>query len=892
MRSLSAKQASSDADAFLARLNVALENLRERAKQLGGEIARDHPDFPAHDVSHSDALWGLADQIAGPDLVLTPTEAFVFGASALIHDLGMASAAYVEGTGSIEEDPRWADRVAFLRRQRERQRADVSLDDQDVKKTARGELLRELHAEHAEGLATAHWTSPEGTRHTLIEDSELRAALGPTIGLVAHSHWWSPTVLAERFSEKLGSPAGAPVDWTIRPMLIACLLRLADASHLDSSRAPRFLRLLRQPDQKASPHWEFQAKLSQPYPHGDRFVFSGSPFEISEADAWWLCADMLQSVDREMRSVDALLSDRGEERFSIRGVVGVDDLGRLAEHLPTEGWVPADAQVRVSDVVRLVERLGGRELYGSIPHVPLRELLQNGSDAVRARRAIENRPPDWGEVVVRIGNPNTDGERAIEVEDTGVGMSATVLSNHLLDFGKSFWESERVLTELPNLLATGFEPTGRFGIGFFSIFMWGDHVAVFSRRHDSGQTNVLEFGDGLKGRPLLRTASDSEQLRDPGTRIQVSLNRDLLWTLGIDERQPAIPAISQLCAWIAPALDVTLRVEAPDEDAQVAVVAGDWQHMSMDRLAERIAANPLRSGSPPESESLEMEEDAEPEDGSSVDDSSAIYDEVDGLDLAAVQQAAAELREHDQLIDLEDGTVVGRICINPFDHGGGVVTVGGFRSATMADLDGILLGDPTTASRHFGVPIARKEVLAEWAQQQTELAANVLTGSAASTAAEIAHACGADTGPLPIGQTADGALNRDALVRWVADREEILALHNAALWIEVNSHGRLDLADDLVAVGMTTYSLLRLDEALGRVGMVGHTWPPQRLEANGELVQSGSLFELVLEAAAEAWNLPRTDLFRRVEAFELRVIGTRAGAEIKEYVHPVRRELG
>jgi hypothetical protein len=68
----------------------------------------------------------------------------------------------------------------------------------------------------------------------------------------------------------------------------------------------------------------------------------------------------------------------------------------------SRGWTPLDARVRVSSVVRLVESLGGRELYGETPHVPLRELIQNASDAVRARRVVERRADDWGDIVVRL----------------------------------------------------------------------------------------------------------------------------------------------------------------------------------------------------------------------------------------------------------------------------------------------------------------------------------------------------------------------------------------------------------------------------------------------------------------------------------------------------------
>ena len=55
-------------------------------------------------------------------------------------------------------------------------------------------------------------------------------------------------------------------------------------------------------------------------------------------------------------------------------------------------------------------------------------------------------------------------------------MSRRVLVDYLLDFGSSFWTSEGVKQEFPGLIGKGMPHTGRYGIGFFSVFMLGDFV--------------------------------------------------------------------------------------------------------------------------------------------------------------------------------------------------------------------------------------------------------------------------------------------------------------------------------------------------------------------------------------------------------------------------------
>lgn len=136
--------------------------------------------------------------------------------------------------------------------------------------------------------------------------------------------------LGEEFAtRRLGAPTGYPPEWTVGSLKLACLLRLADVSHVDARRAPGFLRALRQPEGIAREHWVFQEHLHQPYLSEDRLVYtSGRPFTLQEASAWWLCFDTLQLIDRELRQVDALLADISQQerpRLAARSVAGVED---------------------------------------------------------------------------------------------------------------------------------------------------------------------------------------------------------------------------------------------------------------------------------------------------------------------------------------------------------------------------------------------------------------------------------------------------------------------------------------------------------------------------------------------------------------------------------------
>ena len=109
-------------------------------------------------------------------------------------------------------------------------------------------------------------------------------------------------------------------------------------------------------------------------------------------------------------------------------------------------------------------------------------------------------------------------------------MSQKTLTEDLMDFGKSFWKSERASQEFPGIHAVGNTPVGRFGIGFFSVFMIADSVKVFSRRYDKGLDAVrcLSFTNGLSLRPTLSKQIPEDFGMNFSTRVEVEFsNRHL-----------------------------------------------------------------------------------------------------------------------------------------------------------------------------------------------------------------------------------------------------------------------------------------------------------------------------------------------------------------------------
>jgi hypothetical protein len=721
------RQESTDRAKRRAALMHAYDETRANATLLAAEIAQDMKFLTVHDASHLDALWELASDVGGEQIVLTATEGFVLGGAILLHDLGLGTAAYPGGRASLESGSEWNDAIALVLRNELRRyptRAEIDKASASHRDEALRLVLRQRHAAQAEQLGQISWRTDQGASEEqlfLISSPDLRRAYGDAIGLLAGSHWWPIGRVRRDLDSTLNPVAGQPGDWTVDLLKLACLLRIADAIHLDARRAPAFLQALRAPEGQSELHWTFQGRLHRPTVVDDRVRFtSGEPFGREESAAWWLGLDLVRLADRELRSVDDLLADLGRDRFAARGVLAVDAPEAFARLVRTSGWTPIDASLQISDVAGLIARVGGAELYGDIPTVPLRELIQNAGDAIRARRLIEERSPQWGTVTVEAGTDSAGP--FVEVRDTGVGMSMETLTTTLLDFGNSTWDGPDLIWAYPGLAGKGFESTGRFGIGFFSTLMWGDRVLVRTRQPDDGaaDTKVLELLDGVDSRPLVRRPEASEVLVEAGTAVRTSLTRlasgnQAESAEGRALSEPGSPdELARLCAMTAPASPVSIEVIVAGRSAP-AVSADDWMTIPPEELLKRCS---VRDGH-----------------------------------LRSLSSDARRVRA----MRNPGGALVGRACLTS-GGGNGVISVGGFRAAELPVVEGLLLGERPNLARDAATPIVEPGVFTDWLEEQAELLSNQRASAWHIRVAATLLAYGLELPELPICQDEDADL--------------------------------------------------------------------------------------------------------------------------------------
>lgn len=820
---------------------VNLESFREKAAMLSGEIARSLPEYTVHDSSHTDALWEMANIICGEDYKLNPAEAFVLGGAFLIHDLGMGLAAYPEGIDSLKKLVIWTDTESYLSKTN-------GYDAGELEKKVLEIVLRKLHAVHAEKLAFASWGTTK--KEFLIDNAFLREGYGAIIGKIAHSHWWDSSELVNKFQSKLGAIGSMPNTWDVDPLKLACIMRVADASHIDSRRAPAFLMKVRNLSRYSEQHWKFQEKLYQPRLEREKLAYTAkSSFTIDESASWWLCFDTVQMIDKELHAVDNILQATNKQRLKAKGVIGVGDLNSLSRLISTEGWNPIDTRIHVGNVSKLVKNLGGSQLYGRDLFVPLRELIQNGCDAIRARRKLENESDTYGLLTVTI-NKDSNGI-FFEVEDDGVGMSERVLTGPFLDFGNSFWGTPLMHEELPGLESKGYESTGKFGVGFFSVFMLGGKVNVTTRRYEDARqdTKVLSFEKDLIERPLLRNANSDEYIRNGGTRVRVYINdSESLEEILKVTYYAKYNDFAHFLKNKFPTSDVEILVKDYINNVQkTAVEANDWITLKHSDFVERV-----------------------------------ILDETIVDKNAPGYNSPEDVRRFSENLSciIDDGVVLGRAFLNPnssrFEFVGdttlGSVTIGGCKTVSTNGVVGFLLGNTNKASRDSATPIASSTAFKNWLTEQTKMLIGNISPIQEINLSAMLRSVSLDVGDLCIAKGSEGAINKKTL------EEEYFGKHNEILIaydLELDSHNigsfdySIEYSKNVISVSTSMFYFLEHSRT-SHLSWLG--------DLDNELHEN-NLLGLIYEIASEVWGVPLKRIIEVQEAKEIehyrerRVIG-------------------
>lgn len=173
-----------------------------------------------------------------------------------------------------------------------------------------------------------------------------------------------------------------------------------------------------------------------------------------------------------------------------------------------------------ADIVKLLDIIThsvytNREIF-------LRELISNASDALEKLRFEQSRGTEVAgadlALEIRIAADKENG--VLTISDTGIGMSEKELVENIGSIAHS--GSEGFIKALGDDASKASSIIGRFGVGFYSVFMAARQVVLTTKSAIAEEPAWVWISDGLGGYELIQAEGEVPR----GTSIEIHLKED------------------------------------------------------------------------------------------------------------------------------------------------------------------------------------------------------------------------------------------------------------------------------------------------------------------------------------------------------------------------------
>ena len=528
------------------------QKLIPKALQSVGQL---FPHYSRHDQSHSDQILINIERLLGDSRIklLSATDTWLLLEAAYWHDIGMIVPhnALNDALGSHEFQA-YRKQIA-ANGGHELQKFAFHFDGTDMSKVFVGahspldavdkfrllmaEWFRRQHPNRSENAVNDPWhelglSSP---RSELIPKRLFRL-----LGNICALHGATFTDVLEKLPHK---EVGMAND-DCHPRFVACLLRLGDLLDMDDNRFCPIMQSISGDKRPA---------LSKAHEDKHRsirhFRLDTSRIEISAVcetiDGYveqWRWLDYLRD---EIRSQMARWLDIAPSPelglLPTLGLIQVDLAGR---HLITTPGTRPEFVLNSSRVMALFK---GENLYQHEDVV--REILQNAVDATLLRvwlisqhenKGIGNEPNEVSKeyfnkfsikaCLERIGDPSLSIHKIkwrLTISDQGIGISREDLPYIMNVAGSSMnVKRQAVIEAMPEWL----QPSGTFGIGLQSVFMWTDVAQIRTKNYFTSEALdiTLHSPTGPQNGLVTVESSDNPYMRDMGTALILDFITDAM----------------------------------------------------------------------------------------------------------------------------------------------------------------------------------------------------------------------------------------------------------------------------------------------------------------------------------------------------------------------------
>ena len=540
-----AEQMAEKAEELSAFSGLKLLFVRNKITDILSLIGRNciFDQYTKHDISHINEMLRITDWIIPDETkkAMTSADWLMLVLSIYFHDLGMLVTKseflarnnnnsyidYKEQAYSGGSGKEFLDKLSNL--------------GEEAEQFLYQEYVRKNHAHRIKQWINGEYGDLKGTEgETLVSEindalRHLDSRFRRDLALVCESHHLDDLDNFTKYSTCVHY-GNDPAE-TVNLHYSAIILRTVDLLHITSDRTPSTqFRLINPTDPISMIEWKKQMAVKAVQPKTPRDengnVDDSLVKDTIEISAYFDQPDQaeaffgLNSYIIFMRSEIRKNYDWIQQSIRIEGTkkylfpwIKIDD-----EKIETLGFEPRQLQFTV-DQSSILQMLVGHTLYND-SSVVIRELVQNGIDAVKLQYCIDNNVNIAPEFVpsgkVRI--EWNEKSRTLTVSDNGTGMIIDEVETFLLKVGASKYRSPAFLKEYPN-----FSAISRFGIGILTCFLIADDIDITTNSPKESTANIISLRN-VNGKYLLKKVNKdtiNSFIYKHGTSISLHVRADV-----------------------------------------------------------------------------------------------------------------------------------------------------------------------------------------------------------------------------------------------------------------------------------------------------------------------------------------------------------------------------
>ena len=516
---------------------IKLLHIRDKVECMLGFIGKGgiFEEYTVHSIAHIDEMLKIVEWLIpdGTKEKMTYAEWLMLTLAIYFHDLGMV----------VTKDEFEHRNQTVFKKYRERALQETQSSEYEEYAKEKGdvflyqEFVRENHAirirQWIEGKSSGD-LGEAGTVCKEIDDilKNLDNMFKADLAMICESHHKDD--LDDFTKYKIKKMYGNSDNEKVNLNYIAVILRIADLLHITRDRTPSIARKFINVSNPISVlEWEKQMAVRAVRPKDQRnedgavddskqkdTIEITAYFEGAEtADAYFGLSSYLQYTRKELTKCCEII-EKAQKR---EGAVGYEFPWREIDEsqIEVKGFEKKKLQFTIAQD-NILQLLVGHTLYND-SSVVVRELVQNGIDAVRLQAEYEKRngrPYTQGKVLVEWNSQ----KRQLSFWDNGTGMSIQDVENYLLKVGASKYRDETVKKQFPN-----FSSISHFGIGILTCFMVANDIDIVTNSVEQGDANSINLRK-VNGSYLLRKLDKNdldERIKHHGTMVKLYIRSDV-----------------------------------------------------------------------------------------------------------------------------------------------------------------------------------------------------------------------------------------------------------------------------------------------------------------------------------------------------------------------------